>query len=118
MLLTSKEKKRKFLSNGSAALTFPLSPEKLCRNGDRGQRASFGSFRIAVILRLWATIPNVESDVCMVNKPMILFTKRLRSKAHSAAPLSPVQFADRRGLGLYFLPTIYYDTVSEGKGMG
>jgi hypothetical protein len=41
----------------------------------------------------------VESDVCMVNKRMILFIKRLRSKAPSAAPLSPVQFADRQGLG-------------------
>ena len=94
--------------------TFPSPPMRLCRNGDRGQRASFGGFRIAVILRLWATILNVESDVCMVNKRMILFTKRLRSKAPSAAPLSSVQFADRRGLGLYFLPTIYYDTVSKG----
>ena len=92
--------------------TITLALWKLCRNGDRGQRASFGSFRIAVILRLWATILNVESDVCMVNNRMILFTKRLRSKAPSAAPLSPVQFANRRGLGLYFLPTIYYDTVS------
>jgi len=96
--------------------TFPSPPMRLCRNGDRGQRASFGGFRIAVILRLWATILNVESDVCMVNKRMILFTKRLRSKAPSAAPLSSVQFADRRGLGLHFLPTIYYDTVSRGEG--
>src|SRR4030067_3376499 len=87
------------------------SPHKrLCRNGDRGQRASFGSFRIAVILRLWATMLIVESDVCMVNKRMILFTKRLRpafaealragrSKAPSAAPLSPVPFAYRQGIG-------------------
>jgi hypothetical protein len=80
-------------------LTPSLSPMRLCRNGDRGQRASFGSFRIAVILRLWATILIVESDVCMVNKRMILFTKRLRPKAPSAAPLSPVQFADRQGIG-------------------
>ena len=52
----------------------------------------------------------VESDVCMVNKRMIFFTKRLRpafaealragrSKASSAAPLPPVQFADRQGIG-------------------
>ena len=34
----------------------------------------------------------------MVNKRMILFTKRFRSKAPSAAPLSPVQFADRQGI--------------------
>jgi hypothetical protein len=54
----------------------------------------------------------------MVNKRMILFAKRLRSKAPPAAPLSSVQFADRRGLGLYFLPTIYYDTVCEGGGVG
>jgi hypothetical protein len=41
----------------------------------------------------------VENDVCMVTKRLILFAKRFRSKAPSAAPLSPVPFADRRGIG-------------------
>jgi hypothetical protein len=52
----------------------------------------------------------------MVTKRMTLFAKRFRSKAPSAAPLSPVLFADRRGIGFYFLPTIYCDTVSLGRG--
>jgi iron complex transport system substrate-binding protein len=41
----------------------------------------------------------VEYDVCMVNKRMILFTKRFRSKAPLAASLSPTQLAARRGRG-------------------
>lgn len=80
----------------------------------RGQRASFGSFRIAVILRLWATILIVESDVCMVNRRMILFAKRFRSKAPSAASLSPGQFGDRLRIAFDFLPTLYCYTVSNG----
>ena len=84
----------------------------------RGQRASFGSFRIAIILRLWATVLTVENCVCMVNKPMILFAKRFRSKAPSAASLSPGQFVDRPGTGCDFLPAPYSDTVSRGEGKG
>jgi hypothetical protein len=64
----------------------------------------------------------------MVNKTMNLFAKRFRpafagalragrSKAPSAAPLSPVQFGDCRGIGFHFLPIIYCDTVPEGRGM-
>jgi len=79
---------------------------------DRGQRASFGSFRIAVIRRLWVTVLMVENDVCMMNKRMILFAKRFRSKAPSAASLSPIQLANRRRVGFDFLSTPYYDTVS------
>ena len=41
----------------------------------------------------------VEYDVCMVNKRMIFFTKRFRSKAPLAASLSPAQLAARRGRG-------------------
>jgi len=41
----------------------------------------------------------VEYDVCMVNKRMILFAKRFRSKAPLAASLSPTQLAARRGRG-------------------
>ena len=89
----------------------------------RGRRASFGSFRIAVILRLCATILIVESDVCMVNKRMILFTKRFRpafaealragrSKAPSAASLFPIQLVDRRRVGFDFLPIPYCDIAS------
>ena len=83
----------------------------------RGQRASFGSFRIAIILRLWATVLTVENCVCMVNKPMVLFDKRFLPKAPSAASLSPGQFVDRPGTGCDFLPAPYCDTVSKG-GMG
>ena len=60
----------------------------------------------------------VENDVCMVNKRMILFIKRLRSKAPSAASLSPGQLADRRRVGFDFLPTPYCDIVSKGRGEG
>ncbi len=63
----------------------------------------------------------VENDVCMVNKRMILFAKRFRSKGPSAASLSPIQLADRRRVGFDFLPTPYCDTVStggEGEGGG
>src|SRR4030042_3999004 len=76
---------------------------------DRGQRASFGSFRIAVIRRLWATVLMVENDVCMVNNHMILFAKRFRSKAPSAASLFPIQLVDRRRVGFDFLPIPYCD---------
>ena len=57
----------------------------------------------------------VESDVCMVNKRMILFSKRLRSKAPSAAPLSPVQFADRQGIG-FISCQLFIVTQSLNKG--
>jgi len=85
---------------------------------DRGQRASFGSFRIAVIRKLWVTVLMVENDVCMVNKRMILFAKRFRSKAPSAASLSPIQLVDRRRVGFDFLSTPYCDTVSDVGGEG
>jgi hypothetical protein len=54
----------------------------------------------------------------MVNKTMNLFAKRFRSKIPSAASLSPVQFGDRLRTAFDFLPTLYCDTVSEGRGMG
>ncbi len=92
---------------------------------DRGQKASFGSFRIAVIRRLWVTILMIENDVCMVNKRMIVFAKRFalpspkrlragRSKAPSAASLSPIELVDGRRIAFDFdfLPTPYCDTVS------
>jgi hypothetical protein len=93
-----------------------LSPLGLYGNWDRGQRASFGSFRIAVILRLWATVLMVEIDVCMVTKRLILFVKRFRSKASSAAPLPPVLFVTLQRIGFDFLPSRHYDTVSLGRG--
>jgi len=37
----------------------------------KDQRASLRSFRIAIIIRLWATVLRVDNGVCMVNKPMI-----------------------------------------------
>ncbi len=63
----------------------------------------------------------------MVNKTMNLFAKRFRpafaealragrSKAPSAASLSPVQFGDRLRTAFDFLPTLYCDTVSRGRG--
>ena len=81
---------------------------------DRGQKASFGSFRIAVIRRLWVTVLMIENDVCMVNKRMIVFAKRFRSKAPSAASLSPIELVDGRRIAFDFdfLPTPYCDTVS------
>ena len=82
----------------------------------RRQRASFGSFRIAIILEGWATGLTVENGVCMGNKPMILFVKRFRSKALSAASLPPDQLGDRRRITFDFLPTPYCDTVSGGRG--
>jgi hypothetical protein len=71
----------------------------------RRQRTSFESFRIAVIRRLWATVLIVKNDVCMVNSRMMSFTKRSRSKAFSAASLSPSQLVDRRRIASDFLPT-------------
>jgi hypothetical protein len=82
----------------------------------RGQRVGFGSFEIAIILRLWSTALTVENGVCMVNKAIILFSKRFRSKVPSAASLSPGQFADHGGTGCDFLPASHFDTVSRGKG--
>ena len=58
----------------------------------------------------------VESDVCMVNKGMILFTKRLRFKAPSAAPLSPGQFGDRQGIG--FISCQLFIVTQSPKGEG
>jgi hypothetical protein len=82
----------------------------------RGRRASFRSFRIAVILRLWATVLIAENNVFMVNKRIILFAKRFRSEAPSAASPSPGQIGDHRRIGCDFLLTPYCGTVSrEGK---
>jgi len=52
----------------------------------------------------------------MVNKRMILFTKRLRSKAPSAAPLSPVQFADRQGIGFISCQLFIVTQSPRGRG--
>ena len=82
----------------------------------RGQRDSFGSFRIAVVWRLWATVLMLEDDVGMVNRRMILCVKKFRSKASLAAPLSPGQLVDRRRIGFYFSPTFYCYTASQGGG--
>jgi hypothetical protein len=54
----------------------------------------------------------IENDVCMVNKRMILFDRRFRSKAPSAASLSPVELVDGRRIAFDFLPTPYCNTVS------
>ena len=48
---------------------------------------------------------------------MNLFAKRFRSKAPSAASLSPIQLANRRRVGFDFLSTPYYDTVSWREGV-
>jgi len=83
-----------------------------------GKRASFGSFRIAVLLRLWLTILILENDVCIGNKRMILFAKRFRSKAPLAASLSLGQFVNHRRIGFDFRITPYYDTASKGEREG
>ena len=57
----------------------------------------------------------VENDFCVVNKRMILFAERFRSKAPSAASLSPSQFGDRLMTAFDFLPTPYCDTASTGE---
>jgi hypothetical protein len=67
---------------------------------------------------LWVTVLMIESDVCMVNKPLNLFGKRFRSKAFSAACLSPGQLICRARIGFNFLPTPYYDKASDGGGLG
>jgi hypothetical protein len=85
---------------------------------DRGQKASFGSFRIAIILRVWVTVLMIENGVCMVDKQLILFAKRFRSKALSAASLSPIELVDSRRIAFDILLTPYCDTVSRGRGEG
>jgi hypothetical protein len=96
---------------------FPAFPrETLCRNGGGRQRASFGSFRIAAFSRLWVTVFMVEIDVSMVNKIMNLFAKRFRSKAPSAATLSPGGFVNFCRIGFDSLPSPNCDTVSDGGG--
>ncbi len=52
----------------------------------------------------------------MVNKSMILFAKRLRSKAPSAATLSPVQFADRQGIDFISCQLFSMTPSLEGEG--
>ncbi len=47
---------------------------------------------------------------------MNLFAQRFRSKAPSAASLSPVRFVTLCGIGFDFLLTLYGDTVSRGRG--
>jgi hypothetical protein len=83
---------------------------------DRGQRADFESFRIAVIGSSGVTVLMIENDVCMVNRRMILFVNRFRSKALSAASLSPIGLLDGRRITCYFLLTPYCDTVSQKGG--
>ena len=46
---------------------------------------------------------------------MTQFAKRFRSKAPSAASLSPGQPLDRQRMGFGFLFALYYDTVSKEK---
>jgi hypothetical protein len=48
----------------------------------------------------------------MGSKPAILFAERFRSKALSAASLSPGQLVDRRRIAIDFLPTPYCDAIS------
>jgi hypothetical protein len=62
--------------------------------------------------------PSVERDVCMVNKFLILFAKRFRSKALSAASLSPIEVVDSRRIAFDILLTPYCATVSPGGGRG
>ena len=82
----------------------------------RGQRASFGSFRIAVLCRLWVTVLVVEIDVCMVIKGVNLFAKGFRSKAPLAASLSPGGFVNRRRIIFDFLPTPNCNIVPKARG--
>ena len=100
-----------------APLTPSLSHETVSEGGERTER-QLGSFRIAIILRLWPTVLTVENSVCMVSNPMILFAKRFRSKAPSATSLSSGQFVGSPGTGCDFLPAPYCDTVSPGRGEG
>jgi hypothetical protein len=55
----------------------------------------------------------IENDVCVVNRRMILFAKRFRSKALSAASLSPIELVGGRRIAFDFLPTPC-DTASKG----
>ncbi|OGP64284.1 MAG: hypothetical protein A2169_06525 [Deltaproteobacteria bacterium RBG_13_47_9] len=48
---------------------------------------------------------------------MIFLAKRFRSKASSAASLSLGQRVQYRRMGIDFLPTPYYDTVSWREGI-
>jgi len=81
-----------------------------------GGRASFGSFRIAILWTLGVTVLIVKNDVCMVNKTMNLFTQRFRSKAPSAAPPSLSRFINFWRIGFHFFSISYCDTVSCGRG--
>jgi hypothetical protein len=58
----------------------------------------------------------VQSDVSLVNKIMNLFPKRFRSKASSAASLSPGRFVSFGEIGSDFPRSSYYDTVSDVRG--
>jgi hypothetical protein len=60
----------------------------------------------------------VENDVSLVNKVMNLFAKRSRSKASSAASLSPARLENFGSIGFNFLHSSYCDTVSQGGGEG
>jgi hypothetical protein len=70
------------------------------------------SFRIAIILRAWATNLRLERGVCMGINPLILFVKKFRFKAPSAVSLSPYKIVDCPNKGCDFLPAPYRDTVS------
>ncbi len=98
------------------ALSSPLRGDCVIMAG-RGQRASFGSLRIAIILEEWETVLTLDMSVCMGIKPMILFVKMFRSKALSATSLSPGQLGDCRRIPFDFLTTPYCDTVSGEGGV-
>ena len=96
-----------------------------CRNGGEGA-ASFGSFRIANIMRLRSTALTVEIGVCTVNKAIILFSKTFRpafaealragrSKAPPAASLFPGQFSDHGGRVVISCPLLILTQSPGGR---
>jgi len=82
--------------------------------GTRDSEPASGALELR-FLRLWVTVLIIECDVCMVNKRMILFTKRLRSKAPSAAPLSPVRFEAHPGIDFISCQLLIKKPSLEGE---
>ena len=76
------------------------------------RRASFGSFRIAVLYKTMGGKPVGSDDVSRAINVMNFFIKRFRSKASSAGSLSPGRFVNRRRMDFDSLPTPDCDTVS------
>jgi hypothetical protein len=82
-----------------------------------GRQSASEALEPRLLRNVWPTVLVSGNDLLMINNRMNLRDKRLRSKAPSAARLSPYDPVRCRKIGFDLPPILYSDTVS-GKGEG